>query len=756
MRNVVANGITTDASGNTYTTGSFLGAADFDPGPGTTTLTPTGYDAFIAKYDPNGNLIWTKNIPGSAVGAKFIKLDPSGNILIGGIFQGEVDFDPGVGTVTRTNASSEENTFVAKYDANGNYIWVNVVVGDQFARSTSEGMDIDAAGNVYLTGYIVGPVDFGAGFSFNSVGGEEVFIVKYSTGGNIVWARSMGGDQLDRGAAIAVDGDGDLYITGYFSSELMDFDPNPDNTAPLIGSGVEHNMFVAKYTANGNYVWVKQMGEANKCMGDKIALDAAGHLYVTGRFAVSVDMDPAASIATITSKGEEDVFLAKYDTSGRYIWAQGIGGSGFDEVMSVMYANSSVYVQGFFNDTVDFDSGPDTANLFAGAGQPVFIARYDLNGHYLWAGSFIGTGSNRGNGLCMDKSNNLYSAGQFRGTIDLDPGLLDANKTVSGRNALSLNAYIVKLNVGCRRFLAFTESACDSLVFNNVAYKTNGTYIDTFLTSAGCDSISTLHLAITGHTSVNIPVTAHYCDSVSLNGITYKTSGTYTQHYNNVTGCDSNLTYNLTIGQISATSSASYTACDSFVINDTLVFTSTSFRTVTFINASGCDSIVVLDITINPRPQAAVTRNGATLNAGGSGNYQWINCDGNTAIAGATAQQYTPVASGRYAVVVTSADCSDTSDCIEWNNTNAVQETGVYNNVNLYPNPATGQVTIRSKQPWNNATITLMNTIGQTLEEYANLKGNIITIDITRYPVGIYIIEISEANEAVRLKLTKQ
>ncbi len=383
-----------------------------------------------------------------------------------------------------------------------------------------------------------------------------------------------------------------------------------------------------------------------------------------------------------------------------------MGATKSDHGATVICANGSLYVQGFFRDTVDFDPAPNEINLVDTGGGDIFIARYDLNGHYLWAGNLGVTEYGNILGMVMDKADNLYTAGIFRGTIDLDPGTAEANVTMSSFiPRIGLNAFVVKLNAGCERFLGHTEANCDSFTFNGNAYMASGTYRDTFLASNACDSISTLYLTITGKTSVNEKVTALYCDSVSFNGIIYKTSGVYTQHYSAITGCDSSFTY---------------------------------------------------DLTINPAPRAGINRDGIVLTADGTGSYQWINCDGNSPIDGATAQQYIPSVTGSYAVVVTAAGCSDTSRCITVTDPTAIHGPDKNNKLKVYPNPVTDHLTIETSQAWNNATIRVLNTIGQSMSEYTNVKGSLLTVNMATYPAGIYIVEIREGREAARMKITKK
>ena len=233
--------IAVDASGNLYITGVFSSSTITF---GTTTLTNNGYEnIFIVKYDASGNVVWAKSAGGSSydygVG---ISVDASGNSYITGYFSSPtIIFD----TITLTNKNNTGNTtdiFIAKYDVQGNVIWAKSVGGT--GNDMGQGISIDASGNSYITGYFSSPtITFGLTTLSNN-GSDNIFIAKYDTSGNVVWAKSAGESYSDVGYSISVDANGNSYITGYFSSPTITFG---SDTLSNNGSG---NIFIAKLASS--------------------------------------------------------------------------------------------------------------------------------------------------------------------------------------------------------------------------------------------------------------------------------------------------------------------------------------------------------------------------------------------------------------------------------------------------------------------------------------------------------------------------
>ncbi|HEX6426137.1 MAG TPA: SBBP repeat-containing protein, partial [Niastella sp.] len=188
--------------------------------------------------------------------------------------------------------------------------------------STNRGIVLDGAGNRYITGYFNGAVDFdpGAGTqNLTSAGSNDIFLAKYDASGNYVWAKGMGGIGFEMGYSLAVDASGNSYITGQFTG-TVDFDPG-SGTQNLTTTG-NADIFLAKYDASGNYMWAQQIGATNNDIGYALAVDASGNSYITGYFNGTVDFDPGAGTQDLISTGNADIFLAKYDASGNYVWAK--------------------------------------------------------------------------------------------------------------------------------------------------------------------------------------------------------------------------------------------------------------------------------------------------------------------------------------------------------------------------------------------------------------------------------------------------
>ncbi len=416
----IGNSVTVDDEGNIYTTGSFNDTVDFDPGPDVMKLNPgRGSAIFIQKLDANGNFIWAKSCggKGNQIGQS-IKVDAMGDVYTTGIFQDTIDFNPGTG-VANLSAVGEEDVFILKLDANGNFLWAKSFGGIEMDRGYS--IAIDAEGNVYTTGYFIDTVDFDPGTgvtNLSAVGGKDIFILKLDPNGNFVWAKSFGGTE---GIGIAIDGMGNVITTGYFS-DTVDFDPGT-GVMNLTSAG-ETDIFILKLDANGNLLWAKSCGGYWIVGGGiSITFDATNNVYTTGAFDGTVDFDPGTGVKNLSAMGESDIFIQKLDAQGNFIWAKTFGGNDFDQSYSIAIdAESNVYSIGDFVGTVDFDPGTGVANLSAVKDGDIFIQKLDAQGNFIWAKSFGGEGHNFGSSIDVDAANNIYTTGLFRNTVDFDPG----------------------------------------------------------------------------------------------------------------------------------------------------------------------------------------------------------------------------------------------------------------------------------------------------------------------------------------------
>ncbi len=196
--------IAVDAAGNVYTTGSFIGVVDFDPGPGIFNLGMPliSFRTFVSKLDAAGNFVWAKDLGGTSF-VPSIKLDASGQIYI------------------------TDGPVIYKLDASGNFAWQKIIGSEDDV--IFRGVEVNAAGDVYAIGRFRGTVDFDPGpgiFNLTSAGDYDIFVSKLNASGDFVWAKSMGGGSSEVGNSIALDASGNVYTTGYFGG-TADFDPSP-------------------------------------------------------------------------------------------------------------------------------------------------------------------------------------------------------------------------------------------------------------------------------------------------------------------------------------------------------------------------------------------------------------------------------------------------------------------------------------------------------------------------------------------------
>ncbi|UOK43900.1 MULTISPECIES: SBBP repeat-containing protein [Flavobacterium] len=431
---IYGSDIKRDASGNTYVTGSFQNTADFDPSAGVANLTSAGaWDIFLAKYDASGNYVYAKALGGffwdQSAG---LAVDVSGNVYITGYFSGTADFDPSAGVANLISAGGSNDIFLAKYNASGNYVYAKKIGGTSDDVGTA--IAVDGNGNAYVTGYFSDTVDFdpSAGVAnLSSAGIEDIFLAKYNSSGNYLYAKSLGGASSDSGSGIVVDGSGNAYITGSFF-ETVDFDPSA-GVANLTSAGYK-DIFFAKYNSSGNYVYAKSLGGADFDGGGGIAVDTNGNAYITGSFSETVDFDPSAGVANLISVGgSDDIFLAKYNASGNYVYAKSFGDEGSDWGSCVVVDGSgNAYITGGFQYTVDFDPSAGVANLRSAGWNDIFLAKFDAAGNYMYANALGGLQHDNGSGIAVDGSGNAYVTGGFCYIADFDPSAATANLISGG------------------------------------------------------------------------------------------------------------------------------------------------------------------------------------------------------------------------------------------------------------------------------------------------------------------------------------
>jgi hypothetical protein len=386
------------------------------------------------------NFGWAKGMGGSGSEAGYnITTDGVGNVYVTGPFEGTVDFDPGLGTSNLTSAGGRD-IYICKLDENGNLIWVRGMGGG--FDDAGLGIVSDNNGNIYITGYFRGTVDFDPGTgitNLTSVGENDIFILRLDSSGNFVWAKSMGGLLNDAGVDIDLDStNGYIYLTGNFFG-VADFDPGT-GTNYLTSKG-EGDIFVSKFDGNGNFVWAEGIGGTLNDRG--LAITVAGsHVYLTGSFQDMVDFDPGAGITNLISAGGSDVFIAKYYQDGNFVWAKGMGGASNESGNEIaLDGNGNLFTTGEYEGLGDFDPGPGTVNLTNAGASDVFINKLDSDGNFVWAKGIGGFDYDAGTSIAVDVNGYAYIVGYFYDTVDFDPGVGVTNITSVGSSDIFVSKY---------------------------------------------------------------------------------------------------------------------------------------------------------------------------------------------------------------------------------------------------------------------------------------------------------------------------
>lgn len=351
--------------------------------------------------------LWSKRLGGTLDdSANAVAVDGGGNVLVAGSFRLQAEF----GGETLTSAGGSE-VFVAKYAPDGRHLWSKRLGGT--SSDYAWAVAVDGSSNVLVAGDFAGTADFGGG-PLTSVGYDDIFLAKYDANGTHLWSKRLGGTGSDAAWSMAVDGSGNVLVTGAFEG-TADF-----GGGPLVSAG-NTDIFVAKYSSGGTHLWSKRFGGTDYERAWAVAADGSGNVLLAGDFAGMADLGGGP----LTSAGSDDVFVARYDASGVHLWSKRFGGAGNERASAMAVDRSgSVLLAGEFLGTADFGGGPLTS---AGSAD-IFVAKYDAGGAPLWSKRFGGSGYDRAWAVAADgSSGHVLMAGQHEGGVDFGGGVLSSH-----------------------------------------------------------------------------------------------------------------------------------------------------------------------------------------------------------------------------------------------------------------------------------------------------------------------------------------
>ena len=259
--------------------------------------------------------------------------------------------------------------------------------------------------------------------SLNSAGSLDVYLAKYDSNGALLWVKQAGGISNDHGHSVALDSAGNSYVTGRFLRTATFGESGQSIGEVSLNSAGGDDIYLAKYNGNGALLWVKQAGGSADNVGTSVALDSAGNSYITGYSrgtATFGESGQGIGEVSLNSAGDNDIYLAKYNSNGALLWVKQAGGSANSVGTSVALDSAgNSYVTGYFWGTATFGEsgqGIGEVSLNSAGSSDIYLAKYNSDGALLWVKQAGGNNQALGNSVALDSAGNSYITGYFVGT----------------------------------------------------------------------------------------------------------------------------------------------------------------------------------------------------------------------------------------------------------------------------------------------------------------------------------------------------
>ena len=418
------NSVAVDATGNIYIAGG-TESPNFASNGFNTTYAGNA-DAFVAKLSPDGQLLWSTYIGGSARDwANALALDPAGNVYV----TGETASSTWTAATPLAASHGGSDAFLAKLSPSGQLLFSTYVGGK--AQDFARGIALDTDGNILLAG-----TTFSSGWTslapYNSAG--DAFLAKFSPDGQPLWSTAVGGSNLEWGYSPAVDSAGNLYLTGYTES------PNWISKGFDTSYNGNGDAFVAQFSPAGQPIWSTYIGgDDAEPLGSNFAIasDSANNVYVTG-WTESADWTSGGY--DITFNGDYDGFLVKLSSTGQSLWSTYIGGSDRDAANGVaLDPAGNVFVTGGTRSpgwtAAGFDSTYNGGNDQGWSGD-AFVLKLTPDGQHTWSSYIGGPNDDWANSVVTDNAGNLVITG----------GTWSAGWASTGSYNTAQDAFVIKIN----------------------------------------------------------------------------------------------------------------------------------------------------------------------------------------------------------------------------------------------------------------------------------------------------------------------
>jgi len=649
--------IKADQEGNLYSVGGTQSTTNIATVGTQQVVLSAGLDAFLTKFDEDGNQIWGTYIGGNGNESAWgCDIDADGNIIVIGRTESTNNIStPGAHQVVQGDGGTNFDGMVIKFDANGIREWGTYYGGlfDDRARYVHIGTD----GFIYVAGattsenaiatpgshqeeYLDGTNDFG----------NDGFLVKFTPEGVRLWATYYGGLLRDQGYSVATDSNLDLYMWGHTQSSTSIATPGAFQT---IHGGGEWDTFLVKFTPDGVRIWGTYIGGSNDELAWTCSMDETDHIYLTGR-TNSPNAMATPGTHQQTLGGNMDAFLLKFNSLGDKVWGTYLGGNQADRGYGCStIPGGGILVAGFTASATGMAT-PLVHQETIGGGTDAFLALFDGEGGLDWCTYYGGSSAEIGHSATYFDGA-FYLAGRTQSNNNISTAGIHQENFGGGQS----DGFIVKFADCVNSSSEIEIASCDPYEApDGMIYDESGTYTAVIPNAANCDSIITIILSVTDYPETNQFLSVCESESILLpDGTTITEDGVYTLTYETQSGCDSiinyevsfNSEYNTVVDVVQCNDTElfdhqgnqivedgtyileyqSYYGCDSIVqwnvsfvdeINITLDSVicagdvintpngniwQTGEYTLVYISANGCDSIVHLNLVVNPLPTAA-------------------------------------------------------------------------------------------------------------------------------------------------------
>ena len=695
-------------------------------------------------------------------------VDTSGNVYLAG----QLNSITGIATSGShqiTYGGGSWDAFLVQFNSAGVRLWGTYCggTGDDQGFSCA----VDASGKVYLAGITTsttGIANIGSYQSTYGGGVSDAFLVQFNLAGVRQWGTYYGGTDDDQGLFCAVDTSGKVYLTGYTQS--FTGIATSGSHQPTYGGGL-YDAFLVQFNSVGARQWGTYYGGTSDDYGRSCTVDALGKVYMAGYTKSITGVSTVGIHQSTFGGGLYDAYLVQFNSIGVRQWGTYYGGTGDDQGRScVVDSSGKVCLVGY----TDSNTGTDIATVgshqstYGGGIRDVFLVQFNSLGVRQWGTYYGGTGDDTGGSKAVDASGNVYLVGSTSSTTGIST--IGVHQSTYGGG--SRDAFFVQFNsTGVRQWgtyyggLNYDFGVSNTVDASGKMYFTGGTQSSTGIATSGIHQSTfggnydafLVQFECVAATSTDV--------QTSCNSITWLDGNTYTSSTNTPTftipggeffGCDSVVTLNFNYNPL--TSTDVQTACNSFTWINGNTYTS-SINTPTFTipggAASGCDSVVTLNLTITTIDNTTSINND-TISANQTGAlYRWLNCDSsNAVIAGATNQIFIPTTTGNYAVEITAGACVDTSACVNIIITAIEELTNA--GIKIYPNPIDDKIVIELSNTSSTKKVSIVSIEGKLVYSNAAINSNQLTIDAAAWSKGVYVVNIITDEGKYNLQLIKQ